>query len=336
MTTAEKNPGGLLSGVCALVFVLLVGGTVYLAYQSSDLAEVPTSIDAGDAAESALPLVDPSSPGLQLDSAVADDDAPVEDPPTEDDQLAILSVDDAAEVTSPSVLGLDGLVDEIPRNTTTTAPTSGTTTTTATTTTTTTTTEAPTTTTTVAPTTTAAPTTTEAPTTTTTVVPTTTTTSFSVPPELVGKDVVVNGGFESPSLRSLGRVQLNSWTVNAASNEVWVDGFRGVSAKQGTQFVELNGAAPTTISQELTVVPGGQYRWSFAHRGRANNDTVNVLIDGRVVATETSPPDRWSTVEGTFTAGPNQSRVTFSIQALDAGGIGNFVDDVSFVLTGPS
>ncbi|MCP3988403.1 MAG: hypothetical protein GY724_04975 [Actinomycetia bacterium] len=186
------------------------------------------------------------------------------------------------------------------------------------------------------------PSTTVAPTTTTTVPTTTTTaptTTTSQPPSTTTSTVVpinwiTSGGFEQPTVAdgAFSNVNVNGWTSSEGTIEVWGTGHRDIPSFAGRQHAELNGRSSATISQQIDVVPGSTYRWSFAHRGRIDEDTVTVFIDGETQATVTSPPGAWRTVSGRFTVPAKTNSVVFGLRAVDQGSVGNLIDNVGFKL----
>jgi hypothetical protein len=95
-------------------------------------------------------------------------------------------------------------------------------------------------------------------------------------------------------------------------------------------MIELNSDQATTVSQRVAVVGGVTYRWSFAHRGRDDTDTVEVLINGRVVERHATSERRWRVYSGEFRVPPGDSEVTFGLRAVDSGSRGNVVDAVVF------
>jgi hypothetical protein len=161
--------------------------------------------------------------------------------------------------------------------------------------------------------------------------PTTTTTipEQSLPPPV---DLVTNGGFEQagPAPGEYGSFAPVGWTSSAGAIELWATGFNGVSSFAGRQHLELNGGGPETISQQLEVLSGQTYQWSFAHQGRDDEDTVRVLIDGVVVDTVTSAPGSWRVVSGTVTIPAGTTQVSFGLRAIDSGSRGNLIDAVTF------
>jgi large repetitive protein len=93
----------------------------------------------------------------------------------------------------------------------------------------------------------------------------------------------LNSGFEQPDFTNPLNFPLESavpgWDTSAPDNqiEVWRDGFNGVPAFEGDQFVELNANFASTFSQTFTpTAAGGDLALTFAHRGRVGADTMNV------------------------------------------------------------
>lgn len=92
---------------------------------------------------------------------------------------------------------------------------------------------------------------------------------FGVPTLCYG-DNVVNGGFESPELSDPnliiqdGTGVLTGWTVSDGSGIDLFRTFGGQQPAEGNQFVSLNWAEPTTISQTLSTVASQDYLLSFS------------------------------------------------------------------------
>ncbi len=143
-------------------------------------------------------------------------------------------------------------------------------------------------------------------------------------------NLVANGGFERPDLAETGFATPPGWASRERELEFWVDGHLGITADEGSQFIELNGRSAGRISQDIEVEPGQTYRWSFSHRARNDQDTVKALIDGELVTDATSLPGQWRTASGLFVAQEGQDVITFGIEAIDDGQFGNFIDNVRF------
>ncbi|MEM7276154.1 MAG: hypothetical protein AAF547_23980 [Actinomycetota bacterium] len=141
-------------------------------------------------------------------------------------------------------------------------------------------------------------------------------------------NLVTNGGFERPDLGDTGFAAPAGWASQERQLEYWVDGHLGIAAEEGSQFIELNGRVAGRIAQDVEVEPDTTYRWSFAHRARNDQDTVKAFIDGDLVTDATSLPGQWRTASGIFVTRPGQAIITFSIEAVDDGEFGNFIDNV--------
>ncbi len=157
----------------------------------------------------------------------------------------------------------------------------------------------------------------------------------------------INGDFELPlvpvgdfSFLDEGRVP--GWVTTATDDiiEIWSSGFRSVPSHSGNQHAEINAYQNAALYFDLSTVPGSLLNWSFAHRGRAGPDEISVNI---------GPPDAeirqekfitdtisWMVYEGEYTIPDNQFTTRFQFEAVSTAGgvitVGNFVDDVSFVL----
>ncbi len=156
------------------------------------------------------------------------------------------------------------------------------------------------------------------------------------PPRERPTNLLVNGSFEAPDIAENGFAVVDTpgWTSTRADGrlELWDAGHNNVGSADGQQLAELNIDGPTTIGQDVTVTPGATYRWSIEHRGRDGTDTMEVLIDGAVVATVTNPPGAWRLATGTFVAPADATTIRFALRGVDAGGSANLVDDARIEL----
>lgn len=147
----------------------------------------------------------------------------------------------------------------------------------------------------------------------------------------LGPNLIVNGDFETPDLTGNAHTQAPPWNSTCCGNqaELWPDGFFGIPAYSGDQYAELNVDGITTYSQTVTVEVGKAYTWSLRHRGRNGTDTMQIIIDGTVVSTPSSPTGSWSLVTGTTVA--TTSPMTFALRSVSdesPGGLGNLLDDI--------
>ncbi|MEL7157532.1 MAG: hypothetical protein AAFN30_13135, partial [Actinomycetota bacterium] len=148
-------------------------------------------------------------------------------------------------------------------------------------------------------------------------------------------NLVAGGGFERPLVKDGQWALVDSPTWQAAGPiEIWGTGHNGVTSYVGRQHLELNADGPLTIRQKFEVEPGATYTWSFAHRGRDDVDTVEVLVDERVVATVSTRPGAWAVVRGEVRIDRGQRGIVLGLRAVDGGSKGNLIDAVRFERTG--
>lgn len=165
---------------------------------------------------------------------------------------------------------------------------------------------------------------------------------------------LVNGSFETPSgaaNRNNGTTGL-AWTGSDGYVEIFENGSplpsASITAYEGTQWAEVQAAAnPSgigdTISQAVTGFTGAfGYKFSFAHRGRAGTDTIQLdIIDTTGTPANlftqqySTDNSAWVLYQGVFYTAPATTSVDFKFTAISSAvptqsGNGNFVDAVSF------
>jgi len=158
-------------------------------------------------------------------------------------------------------------------------------------------------------------------------------------------NVICNGDIDSTFITAgdgfVTSADLPCWHTTASDYimEVWGDGFNGVPAYSGNQFLELNAYEVSTLYQNITVTPGYYLTIGFAHRGRAGVDTMSVSI-GPVGGPYTTlgyyadGNTAWGFYTAYYTvpvgAGSNYSVRFNSISAaLNLPTVGNFLDSVT-------
>jgi len=167
-------------------------------------------------------------------------------------------------------------------------------------------------------------------------------------------NVLCNNDFEVPTIAAnswdtkTAGTQVTCWKTTATDNkiEIWSNGYGGVNAVSGNQFVELNANQVSTLYQEgFSFDAGTKIEISFSHRGRDGVDVMKVLIGPPM----TSPPNNSScSILGTYST-DNTSWANYSItyiipttgsyslrfESVSAAGgatMGNFLDDISIVI----
>jgi len=158
---------------------------------------------------------------------------------------------------------------------------------------------------------------------------------------------VINGGFEIPALPPFGfglfdDTQVPGWQTTASDGlfEYWGDGFNGVPAAEGNNFVELNANEVSTLYQDVSTVPGTTLQWSLEHRGRLGVDTMRVLIGDPAGPLVQAGPDlsddntAWGAHSGLYVVPAGQTTTRFAFESVSAAGgnptFGNLLDAVSF------
>jgi hypothetical protein len=157
---------------------------------------------------------------------------------------------------------------------------------------------------------------------------------------------LVNGGFESPLCSGTSNLCFPNesafvgWKTTAPDHvfEVWPGGIWGTPGYEGHQFVELNANYVSTLYQDVQTTPGNKFLYSFAHRGRQGNDTMDFLLgptngslmQQRRVTDGTGP---WKVYSGLVTIPTGQTTTRFafaSISSACGSSCGNFLDAISF------
>lgn len=140
-------------------------------------------------------------------------------------------------------------------------------------------------------------------------------------------ELIVNGGFESPSLGPAPFATYppgapTGWTVVSGSVDVLAPGFWGTPF-EASQMLDLDGSTPGVIEQSFATVPGTRYRLSFAYPNTPFGTTpaqaeVRVASGGVVLAhtvthsTSTAANLGWASFSGTFVASGSTSTLRFT------------------------
>ncbi len=155
------------------------------------------------------------------------------------------------------------------------------------------------------------------------------------------QDLLTNGGLEAGVAIGgfSGSTPIAGWSTDASDQfEVWGDGFLGVSAQEGDNFLELDNESPEldNIYQDVQTTAGESYTISFAGLQRdADSDDIEVYWNGVLVgtATPTSNTD-WETFTFTVTGTGGTDRLEFREAAGQDDGTGPLLDDISLISAG--
>ncbi|WP_150546764.1 DUF4347 domain-containing protein, partial [Mesonia oceanica] len=163
-------------------------------------------------------------------------------------------------------------------------------------------------------------------------------------------DPFVNGGFESPVIPSgtgtyaqTPADQVPGWETTDVNNsiEIWGDGYLGVPAAEGNQFVEINAYSNGTLYQSFCLNGrSGTVNWAIQHRGRMGVDVAAVkfgetladAIASAPAATLTDGNTAWGSYSGTYVIPEGQTTLVIGFQAISTAtgspAAGNLIDDV--------
>jgi len=149
-----------------------------------------------------------------------------------------------------------------------------------------------------------------------------------------------NQGFETPDIGSgfdiIDIGLLPAWTTDTdcACAELWFEGFRGVPSFEGSQFAELNSRSASNLFQQV-IVPADKFTvtYSVAHRGRDSVDTMEISFGADqasrvLVDTVSTGTDDWVVYQGTWDKPAGVTTLFVEFNAVDEGGLGNFIDAV--------
>ncbi len=188
---------------------------------------------------------------------------------------------------------------------------------------------------------------------------------FSSPAYAQVQRSFINESFESPNLIStncyamLPDNQIPGWltthpVADTGSNctlqpsaktgrliEMWANGFNGVNAASGKQFVEVNASASSRLYQEVCLLNGETFNWRFSHRRRASSGTESIEFNIAATATAATKQqiarsdataNTWAARSGTYTYTGTSGVQTLGFESLNAGSVGNFLDDIQVTL----
>jgi hypothetical protein len=156
----------------------------------------------------------------------------------------------------------------------------------------------------------------------------------------VGENQLQNHDFELPVCEGgfcqFPVAESGDWQSSSETEviEVWSDGYHGVAAPEGRQFVELDANSRDTLWQDFELPPNQLMYWSFLHRGRNGLERVRLLIGppGALASQGVfeTPADAWYPYSGLYRVGANEPVTRFALASNSGLAEGNLVDDVVF------
>lgn len=133
------------------------------------------------------------------------------------------------------------------------------------------------------------------------------------------------------------------WSTTTNEIELWDSTFNGVPSFDGVVHAEMNANVNGTFFQNICLINGEPFGWTFAHRARvggAATQTVRLQVatsTGTVIQTLTTQASTtsnqiWNVNTGntTYTGASGLQRVQFT--TTDPGSVGNFLDAIQLSL----
>lgn len=159
----------------------------------------------------------------------------------------------------------------------------------------------------------------------------------------IGENQLIDAGFEVPVIDcaplafcEVPAADVEAWHTSSDGPviEIWHDGYNGVPAFAGSQFVELNATSRDTLWQDVDLPPGQLMYWSFQHHGRNGVDDVELQIGAPDDTTSqgvfSSGIDSWHQYRGLYRVGPQEVVTRFVLASRSGVSEGNLIDDVIF------
>jgi len=158
-----------------------------------------------------------------------------------------------------------------------------------------------------------------------------------------------NPDFEEPDIVSkygagasftVNNSQMVGWQTTATDGmiEIWRNGFLGVPAYSGNQFIELNANMVGALYNDANTIPGSTITFGFAHRGREGTDVMELKIGppgGPYISQGTYSTNKtaWKyyTTSYVVPAGQTTTRFIFSALSTSTGNtsVGNLLDNIN-------
>ena len=147
----------------------------------------------------------------------------------------------------------------------------------------------------------------------------------------------------APNYEILPIASVTGWSSTTGEIELWDTNFSSVPAYAGVVFAEMNANTNGTLFQNICLINGEPFGWTFAHRARAGGpatqtarfrvaSSTGTVIQTLATQSSTTANQVWNVNTGstTYTGPSGMQRVQFTTS--DAGSYGNFLDAIQLTL----
>lgn len=147
----------------------------------------------------------------------------------------------------------------------------------------------------------------------------------------------------TPNFEILPIASVTGWSSTTGEIELWDSNFNGVPAYAGNVFAEMNANTNGTLFQNICLINGEPFGWTFAHRARSGGPATQTvrfqvasssgtLIQTLATQASTTANQVWNVNTGstTYLGTSGMQRVQFTTS--DAGSFGNFLDAIQLSL----
>ncbi len=147
----------------------------------------------------------------------------------------------------------------------------------------------------------------------------------------------------APNYDILPIASVTGWNSTTGEIELWDTTFNGVPAYAGVVFAEMNANTNGTLFQNICLINGEPFGWTFAHRARADGpptqtarfqvaSSAGTVIQTLATQISTTSNQVWNVNTGstTYTGPSGMQRVQFT--TTNTGSYGNFLDAIQLTL----
>ncbi|MBU6395545.1 MAG: DUF11 domain-containing protein [Sphingomonadales bacterium] len=147
----------------------------------------------------------------------------------------------------------------------------------------------------------------------------------------------------APNFEILPIASVQGWSSTTGEIELWDSNFNGVPSYQGNVFAEMNANTNGTLFQNICLINGEPFGWTFAHRARAGGpatqtarfqvaSSTGTVIQTLATQSSTTANQVWNVNTGsaTYNGASGLQRVQFTTN--DTGSFGNFLDAIQLTL----